>query len=136
MEERLVKALQDSRDVTDKRFATVQEELQCIKGGIKREISIQVTKRYAQLEGSIADTHAKYMAAREDLSHQMKEIGQIHEKAKDMVHLAHEARNKYNIAIKDSSQTTQYLTELLKQTQDRLLAWDSQMAHLPSCWTK
>ena len=56
-----------------------------------QEVEDQINARYTKWEASIADTHAEYMSAREDITHKMQEVVQMQVKAKEMVSLVHEA---------------------------------------------
>lgn len=102
LEERLVKALQDLRESTDDRFSAMQTEIQNLKEELQKDISEQMNEKYAKLEGSVANTHAEFMVAKVDIKQQMKDLNKVQDKTKEVVHLVHEARNKYMLAMQES----------------------------------
>lgn len=127
LEERLVKALQDLRESTDDRFSSMQTEIQNLKGELQKDISEQMNEKYTKLEGSVADTHAEFMAAKEDIKQQMKDLNKVQDKTKEMVHLVHEARNKYMLATQESMQQAQQLETTIQTHKTQMKEWESQM---------
>ena len=127
LEERLVQTVHEFSMVTETRINTAHLELLCIKEDMNREIWDQVNTQYAQWEASLVDTHAKYMSVCKDITQKMQEMVKMHDKAKDMVRVAYEVRNKYNLAVQESSQNKQHLKTTIKHSNSKIEAWEEQM---------
>ena len=74
----------------------------------------QVNRKYKQLDGSLADAHAKYMMASKNAQRQMQHLNNICDKAQAMVSLMHEAWNKYTVAMATNEKHMEQINQLKK----------------------
>jgi hypothetical protein len=73
LETRVVTALSETRESTDERFQTVQQELRNIKGELNQVINTRIEEVRTKLEGSVANAQSDLMTAQEDLQVKMKQ---------------------------------------------------------------
>ena len=99
--------LKASTESTDVRFISVQNEIRALKGELHLDINKRMEAAYAKLEGAVAHTQGELLMATEDINKKMEEIKQVNEKASNVAKLAHEARNKYQLAIQESDTRVQ-----------------------------
>jgi len=127
MEQRLIETVQASKDATDGRFHDVQNEIRALKGELHLDIKERMEAASTKLEGMIANSQADLMIATEEIKKKMAEIHQVHDKAKGIANLAHEARNKYQMAAQQSDQRINDIETTINTYQSQIKLWETQM---------
>ncbi|KAL3796861.1 hypothetical protein HJC23_008814, partial [Cyclotella cryptica] len=127
LESRLSSGLAETRASTDEQFQTIQRELRNMKGDIHKEISTRMEEVCNKMEGSLASAQADLVTAQEDIQKKMEEVQQIHAKTKDIAKLAHEARNKYELAMKRSDIRVREMEETVQTHCTQIRQWGTQM---------
>ena len=120
MEKHLVQMLRETREATDNKIIMVQTNLQKFKRDIKEEIMVQVNQKYKQLDGSVADAHAKHTTESDNVQHQVQDLNNMHDKAQAMVSLTHEARNKYTEAMVTNEKLTEQINKAINQNSSQI----------------
>ena len=127
LEERLVKSMQESNSCHDAQMDIIHDKLNRLKANIERDIGEKVCANYATWEKDRADLHAEYMLATEDIKSKLKEVDKVQDKAKEMIGMVHEARNKYNSAIQETRELTDCMEATIKKSTGQIKEWEEQM---------